>query len=92
MSTAKVGFVKLPEATYNTLKDNQTLDDNTFYFLTDRKELYLGSSLIGTNVDNELSDISENPVQNKVVTEVINKINEKITAGDLDLIFFESLY
>lgn len=43
-------------------------------------------------VDSELSTESENPVQNKVVTENINEINEKTKVDDLDLAFFNSIY
>lgn len=40
-----------------------------------------GSSI---NVDSELSEISENPVQNKVITAQINELNA--TLGDIDTI------
>ena len=81
-----VDFVKhyrLSNEEYQKLVSSNKIDKNALYFITDSdkhsiymgKELYSGGSG-GGNVDNELSLVSVNPVQNKVITEEINKIKE----------------
>ena len=80
-----VDFVKhyrLSNEEYQKLVSSNKIDKNALYFITDSdkhsiymgKELYSGGS--GGSVDNELSLVSVNPVQNKVITEEINKIKE----------------
>ena len=91
-----VDFVKhyrLSNEEYQKLVSSNKIDKNALYFITDSdkhsiymgKELYSGGSG-GGNVDNELSLVSVNPVQNKVITEEINKIKESFQdiSGILD--------
>ena len=82
-----VDFVKhyrLSNEEYQKLVSSNKIDKNALYFITDSdkhsiymgEELYSGESGGGGSVDNELSLVSVNPVQNKVITEEINKIKE----------------
>lgn len=65
-----------------------TLEPGEFAFCTDTNELYIGSvngtpvsPKVSIPVDNQLSDSSENPVQNKVITAAITAIQQ--TIGDI---------
>ena len=82
-----VDFVKhyrLSNEEYQKLVSNKKIDKNALYFITDsdKHSIYLGEALYSGgsggsgSVDNELSLVSVNPVQNKVITEEINKIKE----------------
>lgn len=83
-----VDFVKhyrLSNEEYQKLVSNNKIDKNALYFITDsdKHSIYMGGELYsggsggsGGSVDNELSLVSVNPVQNKVITEEINKIKE----------------
>ena len=67
----KVNFLRGTSAEYeSSIKDN-----DTFYYTTDTKKLYLGDKEItggGVTVDDTLSDTSKNPVQNKVINAALN--------------------
>ena len=80
-----IDFVKhyrLSNEEYQKLVSNKKIDKNALYFITDsdKHSIYMGEGLYsggsGSSVDNELSLVSVNPVQNKVITEEINKIKE----------------
>lgn len=79
-----IDFVKhyrLSNEEYQKLVSNKKIDKNALYFITDsdKHSIYMGEELYsggGGSVDNELSLVSVNPVQNKVITEEINKIKE----------------
>ena len=81
-----VDFVKhyrLSNEEYQKLVSSNKIDRNALYFITDsdKHSIYMGGELYsggsgGGSVDNELSLVSVNPVQNKVITEEINKIKE----------------
>lgn len=90
-----VDFVKhyrLSNEEYQKLVSNKKIDKNALYFITDsdKHSIYMGEELYsggsGGSVDNELSLVSVNPVQNKVITEEINKIKESFQgiSGILD--------
>ena len=79
MADNKVNFLRGTSAEYKA----KTKDNDTFYYTTDTKKLYLGETEItsgGVIIDNALSDISEHPVQNKVVNAALNT---KANASDL---------
>ena len=61
-------------------------DSDTIYFTTDDNKLYIGDKKISgdgsVDVDSELSDTSENPVQNKVINAALNEKASKAKYGD----------
>ncbi len=66
MADNKVKFLRGTAAEYEA----STKDNDVFYYTTDNKKLYLGANEVtgsSVTVDNELSDTSENPVQNKII-------------------------
>lgn len=67
----KVNFLRGTSAEYeSSIKDN-----DTFYYTTDTKKLYLGETEItggGVIIDDALSSTSEHPVQNKIITEALD--------------------
>ena len=71
MADNKVKFLRGTSAEYEAkIKDN-----DTFYYTTDDKKLYLGDTEItggGVTIDDTLSDTSKNPVQNKVINAALN--------------------
>lgn len=72
MADNKVKFLRGTAAEYAA----STKDNDTFYYITDTKKLYLGANEVtGGNItiDNVLSDTSENPVQNKVIKGELDK-------------------
>ena len=67
----KVKFLRGTATEYEA----STKDNDTFYYTTDDEKLYLGNKEItggGVTVDDTLSDASEHPVQNKVITNALN--------------------
>lgn len=79
MADNKVKFLRGSSNEYkSTVKDN-----DTFYYTTDDEKLYIGDKEItggGVTVDDALSDTSEHPVQNKVIT---NALNNKADLSDI---------
>ena len=79
-----IDFVKhyrLSNEEYQKLVSSKKIDKHALYFITDsdKHSIYMGEELSSGgsgSVDNELSLVSVNPVQNKVITEEINKIKE----------------
>lgn len=66
MADNKVKFLRGTAAEYAA----STKDNDVFYYITDTQKLYLGANEVtgsSVTVDNELSDTSENPVQNKII-------------------------
>lgn len=57
------------------------IDNNTDEPPTDNWRTWLENSSVSITVDSELSDTSENPVQNKVITTKINSITSDITTN-----------
>lgn len=51
-------------------------EEETIKYLTNYINDYIKENVKGVEVDNALSETSENPVQNKVITEQINNINK----------------
>lgn len=75
----KVKFLRGTAAEYAV----STKDNDTFYYTTDDEKLYLGDKEItggGVTVDDTLSDISEHPVQNKVIKAALD---EKADLSDI---------
>ena len=67
----KVKFLRGTATEYEA----STKDNDTFYYTTDTKKLYLGNKEItggGVTIDDTLSDTSKNPVQNKVINAALN--------------------
>lgn len=62
------------ESRVQYLEENQVSDDK----VKDAVESYLDKNPVKVNVDDALSEISENPVQNKVVAKAIKDVEEKI--------------
>ena len=79
MADNKVNFLRGTSAEY----ESKTKDNDTFYYTIDDEKLYLCDKEItsrGITIDNALSDTSENPVQNKVITDALkNKANNSHT-------------
>lgn len=78
MANNKVKFLRGTADEYTSaVKDNDTI-----YFITDDKKLYIGDEEITGGsiiIDTTLSDTSENPVQNKIVkAELDKKANKEI--------------
>ena len=72
-------FVKHYRITKEKYDAIENKNPNAIYFIIDTGEIYMDGkcySKSGGSVDNELSLVSVNPVQNKVITEEINKIKE----------------
>lgn len=66
MADNKVKFLRGTAAEYEV----SAKDNDVFYYITDTQKLYLGTNEVtggSVTVDNELSDTSTNPVQNKVI-------------------------
>ena len=79
MAENKVRFLRGTAAEYA----GAVKDDDTFYYTTDDEKFYVGSKEItggGITVDSELSDTSENPVQNKVIKAAIDEKADKAVA------------
>ena len=75
----KVNFLRGTATEYEA----STKDNDTFYYTTDDEKLYLGNKEItgsGITIDDTLSDTSEHPVQNKVIT---NALNTKANLTDI---------
>lgn len=62
------------ESRVQYLEENQVSDDK----VKDAVESYLDKNPIKVNVDDALSEISENPLQNKVVTKSLKEVESKI--------------
>lgn len=62
------------ESRVQYLEENQVSDDK----VKDAVESYLDKNPVKANVDDALSEISENPVQNKVVTKSLKEVESKI--------------
>lgn len=74
MSTEKVKFKRFQkEKTYNEHLASGNIENGDICFIEDIATIKtFGNSYGGTSVisvDSELSDVSENPVQNKIITE-----------------------
>lgn len=79
MADNKVKFLRGTAAEYeSSIKDN-----DTFYYTTDTKKLYLGNKEITSSsvtIDDTISDTSKNPVQNKAVFAALNQKADKTVA------------
>ena len=81
MADNKVKFLRGTSAEYEV----SAKDNDVFYYITDTQKLYLGTNEVtggSVTVDNELSDTSENPVQNKVVKAELDNKAKKSIYGD----------
>ena len=82
MAENKVRFLRGTAAEYA----NAVKDEDTFYYTIDGEKLYVGSKEISgggsITIDSELSDTSENAVQNKVIKADLDKKALKSKYGD----------
>ena len=82
MAENKVRFLRGTAAEYA----NAVKDEDTFYYTTDGEKFYIGSKEISgggsITIDSELSDTSENAVQNKVIKADLDKKASKALYGD----------
>ena len=81
MADNKVKFLRGTSSEYTAAEK----DNDTIYFTTDDGKLYIGDKEVSGSditIDSKLSNTSENPVQNKVVTTELNKKANKEIYGD----------
>ena len=81
MANNKIKFLRGTSSEYAAVaKDNDTI-----YFTTDDGKLYIGDKEVSGSdviIDTELSDTSENPVQNKIINSALNEKANKSKYGD----------
>ena len=77
----KIKFLRGTSSEYTAVEK----DNDTIYFTTDDGKLYVGDKEVSGSditVDSKLSNTSENPIQNKVITAEIDKKANKDIYGD----------